>query len=80
MRHTLAFGESLPSGAYANGMKKFSPLLMFFTNKSMDLYFVGEKHQRRRPFFSASRMIRMKGFCGFFWIHAQKSRSGARLM
>jgi hypothetical protein len=29
MRHTLDFGGSLPSGAYRNGMKIFSPLLVF---------------------------------------------------
>jgi len=32
------------------------------TNKSMALYFVGEKHQRRWPFLSASRINRIEGF------------------
>ena len=43
-----------------------SPLLVFSTNKKMmALYFVGEKHQRRQPFLSASRIKRIRGFRGF---------------
>ncbi len=47
----------------------FSPLLVFSTNKTNKVfYFVGEKHQRRLFFLSASRIERIEGFRGFFSI------------
>jgi hypothetical protein len=50
---------------YVYDFQALSPLLVLSPTIPRWLFFVGEKHQRRRHFLSASRTKRIEGLSGF---------------